>query len=71
MATNPHCGTLEMAQLWVNLRAVDKDAPAGYQTLLDREIPSVALPGKVGSVRVIAGEYGRRDFASGRFGRIA
>ena len=37
-------GTLEMAQLWVNLRARDKNAPAGYQTLLNRDIPSVPLP---------------------------
>lgn len=50
-------GTLEMAQLWVNLRAKDKNAPAGYQTLLDRDIPSVALPAAAGHVRVIAGSY--------------
>ena len=50
-------GTLEMAQLWVNLRARDKNAPAGYQTLLNREIPSVPLPDDAGEVRVIAGTY--------------
>ncbi|MDR6856444.1 pirin family protein [Variovorax guangxiensis] len=50
-------GTLEMVQLWVNLPARDKGADAGYQTLLDREIPSVALPGEAGRVRVIAGEF--------------
>jgi redox-sensitive bicupin YhaK (pirin superfamily) len=50
-------GTLEMAQLWVNLRAKDKNAPAGYQTLLDKEIPPVNLPGEAGQVRVIAGTY--------------
>ena len=50
-------GTLEMAQLWVNLRARDKNAPAGYQTLLDRDIPSVAMPDDAGHVRVIAGTY--------------
>jgi quercetin 2,3-dioxygenase len=50
-------GTLEMAQLWVNLRATDKNAPAGYQTLRDREIPSVDLPDHAGQVRVIAGSY--------------
>jgi len=50
-------GTLEMAQLWVNLRARDKNAPAGYQTLLNRDIPSTPLPGDAGLVRVIAGTY--------------
>ncbi len=50
-------GTLQMAQLWVNLRAKDKSAKAGYQTLLDAQIPSVALPGAAGTVRVIAGEF--------------
>lgn len=50
-------GTLEMAQLWVNLRATDKNAPAGYQTLRDRDIPSVDLPAHAGQVRVIAGSY--------------
>ena len=50
-------GTLEMAQLWVNLRAKDKNAPAGYQTLLDRDIPSVELADDAGRVRVIAGTY--------------
>jgi quercetin 2,3-dioxygenase len=42
-------------QLWVNLPAKDKMSPPGYQTLMDGEIPSVAIDG--GRVRVIAGEY--------------
>ena len=46
-----------MAQLWVNLRAKDKNAPAGYQTLLNRDIPSVRLPADAGQVRIIAGTY--------------
>ena len=50
-------GTLEMVQLWVNLPARDKRAEPGYQTLLDRDIPSVALPGDAGRVRVIAGAF--------------
>ena len=54
-------GTLEMAQLWVNLPAKHKMTPPGYQTLLSESIPRVALPDGAGSVRVIAGEYaGRR-----------
>jgi redox-sensitive bicupin YhaK (pirin superfamily) len=54
-------GTLEMAQLWVNLPAKDKMASPGYQTLLDGDIPSVALPGDAGTLRVIAGSYGGKD----------
>lgn len=50
-------GTLEMAQLWVNLPAASKMAAPGYQTVLDADIPSVALPGSAGRVRVIAGEF--------------
>lgn len=50
-------GRFEMAQLWVNLPAKHKmDAP-GYQTVLDGQIPSVALPEGAGRVRVIAGDY--------------
>jgi quercetin 2,3-dioxygenase len=50
-------GTLQMVQLWVNLRAQDKSAKAGYQTLLKAQIPNVELPQEAGSVRVIAGDY--------------
>ena len=50
-------GNLEMVQLWVNLPAKDKDAAAGYQTLLDAEIPRVPLAEDSGTVRVIAGEF--------------
>lgn len=50
-------GTLEMVQLWVNLPAKDKNATPGYQSLLDRDIPSVELPDGAGSLRVIAGAY--------------
>lgn len=50
-------GALEMVQLWVNLPAKHKSAPAAYQTVLDRDIPTVALPNNAGIVRVIAGNY--------------
>lgn len=50
-------GTLEMVQLWVNLPAGEKMSAPGYQTLLDRDIPAVALPENAGTVRVIAGDY--------------
>jgi len=54
-------GTIEMAQLWVNLPAASKMTPPGYQTLLDADIPVVSLPDAGGTLRVIAGEYdGRR-----------
>jgi redox-sensitive bicupin YhaK (pirin superfamily) len=54
-------GTLEMVQLWVNLPAKDKNAAPDYQTILDRDIPSVDLPDGAGTLRVIAGEHeGRR-----------
>ncbi len=50
-------GTLEMVQLWVNLPARDKNAPAGYQELRDADIPRVELPQGAGTVRVIAGDF--------------
>jgi hypothetical protein len=50
-------GTMEMVQLWVNLPAKDKLTPAGYQTLLDAQIPSVDLADGAGRVRVIAGSF--------------
>ena len=50
-------GPFRMVQLWVNLPAKDKTAKPGYQTLLDKDIPSIELPGKAGTVRVIAGDY--------------
>ncbi|MCI0400716.1 MAG: pirin family protein [Acidobacteria bacterium] len=53
-------GTLQMVQLWVNLRAKDKSAKPGYQTLLNAQIPKVLLAQDAGTVRVIAGEYGGR-----------
>ena len=50
-------GTMEMAQLWVNLPAAHKmDAPR-YQTLLKASIPVVQLPNNAGTVRVIAGDF--------------
>lgn len=50
-------GPFEMVQLWVNLPARDKMSAPHYQTLLNKDIPSVALPEGAGTVRVIAGEY--------------
>lgn len=50
-------GPLQMAQLWVNLRAHDKSAAPRYQTLLQKDIPVVPLPGEAGTLRIIAGSY--------------
>lgn len=50
-------GTLEMAQLWLNLPARAKRVPPAYQTLLDAHLPRVELPGGVGQLRVVAGSY--------------
>jgi quercetin 2,3-dioxygenase len=50
-------GTLEMVQLWVNLPAKDKMAAPGYQGILDRDIPDVALKDNAGRLRLIAGEF--------------
>lgn len=50
-------GSLEMVQLWVNLPARDKSAPAGYQSILAADIPNVALKDQAGSLRLIAGEF--------------
>ncbi len=50
-------GTLDVAQLWVNLPARFKMAPPGYQALKNQDIPAVKLPDDAGVLRVIAGEY--------------
>jgi redox-sensitive bicupin YhaK (pirin superfamily) len=48
-------GNFRVVQLWVNLPARDKMAPAGYQAILDADIPSVTMQGA--RVRVIAGDF--------------
>jgi redox-sensitive bicupin YhaK (pirin superfamily) len=50
-------GTLEVVQLWVNLPKEFKMSSPRYQTILDRQIPSVSLPDGAGTVRVIAGDF--------------
>ena len=63
-------GSFQMVQLWVNLRAKDKSAKAGYQTLLKAQIPNVDLPQDAGSVRVIAGDYAGHKGAAKTFSPI-
>jgi redox-sensitive bicupin YhaK (pirin superfamily) len=54
-------GTVEMAQLWVNLPAKDKMSSPRYQEITAASIPEVSLAGGAGSARVVAGELeGRR-----------
>jgi len=55
-AFNAKGGTLEMAQLWVNLPARDKMAAPRYQEILKGQIPSVTATGGA-RVQVIAGEF--------------
>lgn len=50
-------GTLEMAQLWVNLPARYKTGPPEYQTLRRDVIPRAMLPHAAGELRVIAGSF--------------
>lgn len=50
-------GALEMVQLWVNLPAKDKMADAGYQTIVDGDIPVVPLADDAGQLRLIAGDF--------------
>lgn len=63
-------GTLDMVQLWVNLPAKDKNAAPGYQSLLDGDIPSVALANNAGHLRVIAGEFAGRKGPARTFSPI-
>ena len=50
-------GSLEMAQLWVNLPARHKMSKPRYQGILKAQIPEIPLDQGAGSVRVIAGDY--------------
>lgn len=50
-------GTLEMMQLWVNLPAAHKMSAPRYQTIVNAAIPTLALGGEAGSLRVIAGSH--------------
>ena len=50
-------GVFQVAQLWVNLPAKDKMTAAHYQGITAAQIPSVALPGEAGHMRLIAGDW--------------
>ncbi|MDH5738904.1 MAG: pirin family protein [Nitrospira sp.] len=49
-------GTLHAIQLWVNLPQAQKMSAPRYQTILDAEIPAIALNGG-GRLRVITGSF--------------
>jgi quercetin 2,3-dioxygenase len=53
-------GTMEMAQLWVNLPARDKMSRPHYQPIVAADIPTIELPDGAGRVRVIAGAFGEQ-----------
>jgi quercetin 2,3-dioxygenase len=50
-------GTMQMAQIWVNLPRAHKMDPPSYQAITSDRIAVATLPNGAGSVRVIAGEY--------------
>lgn len=50
-------GLFEMVQLWVNLPAKDKMAPASYQAIESADIPVVSFADDAGQMRVIAGTF--------------
>lgn len=63
-------GTLEMAQLWVNLPAKHKMTDPHYQTILNASIPEVTLPGAAGRIRVIAGTHAGATGPAGTFSAL-
>ncbi len=63
-------GTLEMIQLWLNLRSNDKSTPAKYQDLRDDQFPRVELDDGAGTARVIAGELADARGAATTFSPI-
>ncbi len=50
-------GLFQMVQLWVNLPAKDKETPAHYQDLYEKEMTKVLLENDGGLVDVLAGSY--------------
>lgn len=63
-------GVLEMAQLWVNLPALDKMSAPRYQELRRDRIPTVELSKGAGRVRVIAGDFNGTKAAARTFSPV-
>lgn len=56
-AFNKAGGDFQMLQLWVNLPAKDKMTEPKYQAILNAEFGKYQVPGGLGVVEVLAGEY--------------
>lgn len=63
-------GTLEMAQLWVNLPAKHKMSKPHYQNILRDAISTVNLPGDAGTMRIIAGKFESTTAAAKTFSPV-
>jgi quercetin 2,3-dioxygenase len=63
-------GTLEMAQLWVNLPAAHKMSAPRYQTIVNADIPQQSLPDGGGSLRIIAGNHAGVSGPAGTFSEL-
>lgn len=50
-------GAFEMVQLWINLPKKHKMTSPKYQSILHGTKPAYTLPGNMGRVHVVAGEY--------------
>jgi redox-sensitive bicupin YhaK (pirin superfamily) len=50
-------GPFQMVQLWVNLPAKFKMTPARYQAIENNQMGKFSLPGNMGVVEIVAGEY--------------
>lgn len=50
-------GTFQMVQMWINLPAKDKETPAHYQDLYEKEMTKAVLEENSGVVDVFAGSY--------------
>ncbi len=65
-----HGGTIEMAQLWVNLPAAHKMSKPRYQSISSAQIPRMALPDGAGTLRVIAGNFADEKGAASTFSEL-
>ena len=50
-------GAFEMVQLWINLPKKHKMTAAKYQSIVHTDKPKKVLPGNMGVIHVVAGEY--------------
>ncbi len=65
-----HGGTIEMAQLWVNLPAAHKMSKPRYQSISSAQISQVALPDGAGTLRIIAGNFAGEKGAASTFSEL-